>query len=51
MVPDVTMVSGRPATATGVRIVLEPVSHPELAPIQIHDNLFAIGRAEAPFDV
>ena len=51
MVPDLTMASSRPATGTGVRIVLEPVSHPELAPIQIHDNLFAIGRAEAPFDV
>jgi pSer/pThr/pTyr-binding forkhead associated (FHA) protein len=51
MVPDVTMVAARPAPATGVRIVLDPVSHPELAPIQIHDNLFAIGRAEAPFDV
>jgi len=31
-------------------IVLEPVSHPELAPIRIHDTLFAIGRTEAPFD-
>ena len=51
MVPDVTIASSRPATGTGVRIMLEPVSHPELAPIQIHDNLFAIGRAEAPFDV
>jgi pSer/pThr/pTyr-binding forkhead associated (FHA) protein len=50
MVPDVTMASNRPATGTGVRIALEPVSHPELAPIQIHDSLFAIGRAEAPFD-
>jgi pSer/pThr/pTyr-binding forkhead associated (FHA) protein len=51
MVPDVTMASSRPATGSAVRIVLEPVSHPELAPIQIHDTLFAIGRAEAPFDV
>ena len=50
MVPDVTMAAARPAMETGVRIVLEPVSHPALAPIQIHDNLFAIGRAEAPFD-
>lgn len=50
MVPDVTLAAARPATGTGVRIVLEPVSHPELAPIQIHDDLFAIGRAEAPFD-
>jgi len=50
MASDVTMAAARPATETGVRIVLEPVSHPELAPIQIHDSLFAIGRAEAPFD-
>jgi len=50
MVPDLTMAAARSAPETGVRIVLEPVSHPELAPIQIHDHLFAIGRAEAPFD-
>lgn len=50
MVPDVTMAASRPAMETGVRIMLDPVSHPALAPIQIHDNLFAIGRAEAPFD-
>ena len=31
-------------------IVLEPVSHPELAPIRIQESLFAIGRTEAPFD-
>jgi pSer/pThr/pTyr-binding forkhead associated (FHA) protein len=31
-------------------ISLQPVSHPELEPIQIHDSLFAIGRNEAPFD-
>lgn len=31
-------------------IALQPVSHPELGPIQIHDSLFAIGRNEAPFD-
>ncbi len=31
-------------------IVLQPVSHPELGAIEIHDNLFAIGRTEAPFD-
>jgi pSer/pThr/pTyr-binding forkhead associated (FHA) protein len=45
-----TIATSSPATGTGVRIVLEPVSHPELAPIRIHDSLFAIGRAEAPFD-
>ncbi len=31
-------------------IVLQPVSHPQLAPIQIDETLFAVGRAEAPFD-
>jgi pSer/pThr/pTyr-binding forkhead associated (FHA) protein len=31
-------------------IVLVPVSHPQLEPIRIHENLFAIGRTEAPFD-
>jgi pSer/pThr/pTyr-binding forkhead associated (FHA) protein len=50
MVPDMTIAASSPATGAGVRIVLEPVSHPELAPIRIHDSLFAIGRAEAPFD-
>lgn len=50
MGPDMTIATSSPATGTGVRIVLEPVSHPELAPIRIHDSLFAIGRAEAPFD-
>ena len=38
------------AQASRLMIVLVPVSHPELAPIQIRDNLFAIGRTEAPFD-
>jgi pSer/pThr/pTyr-binding forkhead associated (FHA) protein len=50
MMPDLTIAATRSATGTAVRIVLEPVSHPELAPIRIHDSLFAIGRAEAPFD-
>ena len=31
-------------------VVLRPLSHPELADIRIDENLFAIGRAEAPFD-
>jgi pSer/pThr/pTyr-binding forkhead associated (FHA) protein len=31
-------------------IVLQPLSHPELDAIHIHDSLFAIGRTEAPFD-
>ncbi|MGH8806370.1 MAG: FHA domain-containing protein [Noviherbaspirillum sp.] len=30
-------------------IVLTPISHPELGDIRIDDNLFAIGRTEAPF--
>ncbi|MET0982887.1 MAG: FHA domain-containing protein [Telluria sp.] len=38
------------APAGRLMIVLEPVSHPELGPIRIHENLFAIGRTEAPFD-
>jgi pSer/pThr/pTyr-binding forkhead associated (FHA) protein len=40
----------RPAPARQLMIVLQPVSHPELDAIQIHDSLFAIGRTEAPFD-
>lgn len=38
------------AAPGALMIVLEPVSHPELAPIHIHEALFAIGRAEAPFN-
>jgi len=30
-------------------IVLKPISHPELDGIRIDENLFAIGRTEAPF--
>jgi pSer/pThr/pTyr-binding forkhead associated (FHA) protein len=30
-------------------IVLQPISHPDLGEIRIDDNLFAIGRTEAPF--
>lgn len=33
----------------GCAIVLQPVSHKDLADIRIDDNLFAIGRTEAPF--
>jgi len=40
----------RAAPAGRWKIVLVPVSHPELAPIQINESLFAIGRTEAPFD-
>lgn len=31
-------------------LLLEPLSHPELGEIRIVDNLFAVGREEAPFD-
>jgi len=30
-------------------VLLLPVSHPSLGPIRIVDDLFAIGRSEAPF--
>jgi pSer/pThr/pTyr-binding forkhead associated (FHA) protein len=40
-----------PVTADqGFDIVLEPLSHPELGKIRVEENLFAIGRTEAPFD-
>ena len=41
---------GRRPKARQWLIALQPVSHPELDSIQIHDSLFAIGRNEAPFD-
>lgn len=47
---DAMVASPRPMPAGRVMIVLEPVSHPELEPIHIQENLFAIGRLEAPFD-
>jgi pSer/pThr/pTyr-binding forkhead associated (FHA) protein len=50
MAPDAMVAAPRPSHAGRLMIVLAPVSHPELEPIQIHDNLFAIGRTEAPFD-
>ncbi len=31
-------------------ILLKPLSHPDLGDIRIHENLFAIGRTEPPFD-
>jgi pSer/pThr/pTyr-binding forkhead associated (FHA) protein len=46
-----TLIATPRATPSGRwTIVLAPVSHPELAPIQIQESLFAIGRTEAPFD-
>jgi pSer/pThr/pTyr-binding forkhead associated (FHA) protein len=50
MAPHAMTAMERPAPARQLMIVLQPVSHPELDPIQIHDILFAIGRNEAPFD-
>jgi pSer/pThr/pTyr-binding forkhead associated (FHA) protein len=50
MAPDTTIATEHPAPARQLMIVLQPVSHPELDPIQIDDTLFAIGRTEAPFD-
>jgi hypothetical protein len=47
---DAMLASPRPAPAGRLLIVLEPLSQPELAPIRIHETLFAIGRTEAPFD-
>jgi pSer/pThr/pTyr-binding forkhead associated (FHA) protein len=50
MAPAAIIAMPRPAEARQLMIVLQPVSHPELPPIEIHDSLFAIGRTEAPFD-
>ena len=47
---DAMPAAARAAPAGRIKIVLVPVSHPELAPIQIQESLFAIGRTEAPFD-
>jgi pSer/pThr/pTyr-binding forkhead associated (FHA) protein len=47
---DAMVAAARSAPAGRLLIVLEPLSHPELAPIRIHETLFAIGRTEAPFD-
>lgn len=47
---DAMPAAPRSFPSSRLMIVLAPVSHPELGPIHIHDNLFAIGRLEAPFD-
>lgn len=47
---DAQIASPRAPPGRQPLIVLQPVSHPELDAIQIHDSLFAIGRNEAPFD-
>jgi pSer/pThr/pTyr-binding forkhead associated (FHA) protein len=49
-VADAQIARPRPPPGRQPLIVLQPVSHPELDAIQIHDSLFAIGRNEAPFD-
>ncbi|MEH6435897.1 FHA domain-containing protein [Massilia sp. DD77] len=50
MAAEVMAAPARSPPGAASMIVLEPVSHPELAPIRIDDSLFAIGRNEAPFD-
>jgi pSer/pThr/pTyr-binding forkhead associated (FHA) protein len=50
MAPDDALVSKMQAQPfQRVGIVLEPLNHPELAPVAIDDGLFAIGRTEQPF--
>jgi pSer/pThr/pTyr-binding forkhead associated (FHA) protein len=50
MANDAMIAVDQAAAARQLMIVLQPVSHPELDAIHIHDSLFAIGRTEAPFD-
>jgi pSer/pThr/pTyr-binding forkhead associated (FHA) protein len=46
-----TLTAAMQATARQTfSLVLQPVSRPELGDICIDDDLFAVGRAEAPFD-
>lgn len=33
-----------------MQVILKPRTHPQLGDIVIHDNLFAVGRHESPFD-
>ncbi|HJW57329.1 MAG TPA: FHA domain-containing protein [Burkholderiaceae bacterium] len=50
MAPDEALIAERRATADQqFAIVLKPLSHPELGDIRIDENVFAIGRTEAPF--
>jgi pSer/pThr/pTyr-binding forkhead associated (FHA) protein len=50
MIPSEPSVAEMAAAAQQeLNIVLKPVSHPDLGDIVIDDNLFAIGRTEAPF--
>ena len=50
MAPGDSMAEVHASVGEAFDVVLKPVSHPELAEIRIDENLFAIGRAEAPFD-
>ncbi len=47
---EAPLAAPRQPAARPARIVLEPVSQPQLGPIGVEDTLFAIGRNEAPFD-
>lgn len=50
MVAAAMIATARPVPGRQLMIVLEPIAHPELEAIHIHDALFAIGRTEAPFE-
>ncbi len=49
MAPDNAPIAEMPVEHA-CAIVLKPLSHPELGDIHIEENLFAIGRTEAPFE-
>ena len=50
LVPESTPgIRQAPAADLAFDMLLKPLSHPELDDIRIDDNLFAIGRSEAPF--
>src|SRR6476620_7238846 len=49
MLDDAVMADKRASAAQQFAIVLQPISHPQLGEIRIEENLFAIGRNEAPF--
>lgn len=46
---EASVAEAGPAVDKLFDLLLEPESHPALAAIRIDENLFAIGRAEAPF--
>ena len=51
MAPDAALIAEMHATVDqDFDIVLKPISHPELGDIRIDESLFAIGRAEPPFE-